>query len=170
MNSTYLEAEYGQSKLKEALIPGAFFGLFILFLTLFALIIGALMGEINAIRLLLLLGGGVLVSALLFCLINKSVLEDLNSKEIDLVYGVVQKKRSYKEGIAGSGMLYIPILGDLFPSVWGHNMVEVQVYSLIINNKLYIVSQELYSESEIGMNVCLHFSKKADVLLDIKLL
>ena len=58
--------------------------------------------------------------------------------------GVIQKKEYKVDFEAGSGSLYIPVLGDLFPNLWGQKMNPVDKWILVIDNTTYPVDKEFY--------------------------
>ena len=62
---------------------------------------------------------------------------------------VVEKK--IEEGYeAGSGTLNIPILGDLFPKVWGQEMKKIYKYYIFTEKYRYAVDEEVYNSLNIG--------------------
>lgn len=62
----------------------------------------------------------------------------------------VVSKKIEKSHEAGSGALYIPILGDIFPKIWGHKMKETNKYLVFTETYRYEVSEENYNKIEVG--------------------
>ena len=56
-------------------------------------------------------------------------------------------KKSFE---AGSGNLFIPILGDLFPKLWGQKMNEKNKYLIFTEKYRYEVGEGDYSTLNIG--------------------
>lgn len=67
--------------------------------------------------------------------------------------GVIQRKEYKLDFEAGSGSLYIPILGDLFPNLWGQKMNPVDKWILIIDNTTYTVNKDFYDSVSEGDSV-----------------
>jgi len=76
-----------------------------------------------------------------------------------------QDKTSYE---AGSGTLYIPILGDLFPKLWGQKSKPKHLVYLIIDNYRYQINKELYDKVRKGELVEMHYSIFGNTLLNIE--
>jgi len=76
-----------------------------------------------------------------------------------------QDKTSYE---AGSGTLYIPILGDLFPKLWGQKTEPNYLVYFIIENYQYEVNKELYDNVRKGNIVEMHYSIFGNTLLRIE--
>jgi len=67
--------------------------------------------------------------------------------------GIVKKKEYKVDYEAGSGSLYIPLLGDLFPNLWGQKMNPVDKWILIIDNTEYCVGKDIYDNITEGDSV-----------------
>lgn len=72
--------------------------------------------------------------------------------------GIVLKKEYFIDHEAGSGSLYIPILEDLFPSLFGSKMEPYDRYVIIVEVTLdelykYGTSKEVYDQLSIGDKV-----------------
>lgn len=80
----------------------------------------------------------------------------------------IQKKEEEPSYEAGSGAMYIPILGDLFPKLWGQKMNPGSRYRLLINGCSYSVEKELFDKVKEDDSVEMHFSKNGKNLLYIK--
>lgn len=167
MSILTMDTNYKYDKLKRALRPGFVFAFIIVAFTLLALLVGSFLQELDSTHLVLISVTGILLTAFVYWLVNKNIHNDIRTKAVDVVEGVIQSKVSNEEGIAGSGVLYIPILGDLFPSIWGAEMSTQMYYKVIINNTVYTLSEQVYNKIEEGDKVSLVFSKQAKILLDI---
>jgi len=73
--------------------------------------------------------------------------------------GVIQKKEYKVDFEAGSGSLYIPILGDLFPNLWGQKMNPVDKWILVIDNTTYFVDRDIYDRVHEGDSVEIDYNK-----------
>ena len=80
----------------------------------------------------------------------------------------VQKKEAIKSAEAGSGALFIPILGNLFPKLWGQEMKETTVFNLVIGSVSYNVEEEIFARVEEGSAVKMHFAPNSKVLLKVE--
>ncbi|MDR2955748.1 MAG: hypothetical protein LBV43_11770 [Prevotella sp.] len=58
--------------------------------------------------------------------------------------GRVEKKAYKLDFETGSGSLCIPVLGDLFPNLWGQKMNLVDKWILVVENTEYCVGKEVY--------------------------
>lgn len=107
-----------------------------------------------------------LITVLLYYYMNKKLHKDLksNSKVITLVK--VDQKMKIKSEEAGSGVWFIPILGNLFPKLWSVNMKEVDVYYLVINGFRYEVEKEFFDTIKEGDEIERHTAKYSKILLN----
>ena len=62
----------------------------------------------------------------------------------------VVSKKVEKSFEAGSGAMYIPILGDLFPKLFGQEMNESNKYFIFTEEYRYEVSEEHYAAINAG--------------------
>ena len=62
----------------------------------------------------------------------------------------VKRKETVTSYEAGSGMLYIPILGDLFPKLFNQKMRPIQKYHILTEKYRYEVRKETYEEISVG--------------------
>lgn len=67
--------------------------------------------------------------------------------------GIVEKKEYKIDFEAGSGSLYIPILGDLFPNLWGQKMNLIDKWILVVDNTEYYVGKDIYDNITEGDSV-----------------
>ncbi len=72
--------------------------------------------------------------------------------------GVIQKKEYKLDFEARSGSLYIPVLGDLFPNLWGQKMNPVDRWILVIDNTTYNVDKDFYDRVSEGDCVEIDFN------------
>ena len=78
--------------------------------------------------------------------------------------GVIQKKEYKVDFEAGSGSLYIPVLGDLFPNLWGQKMNPVDKWILVINNTTYSVNKDFYDSVSEGDKVEIYYNNGLPVV------
>ena len=81
----------------------------------------------------------------------------------------VQNKEYKTDYEAGSGTLFIPVLGNLIPKLWGQEMRPNEKLSLIINGFHFEVEKELYSKVKENDVVLMYYSMYSDTLLGIEL-
>ena len=124
--------------------------------------------EPQSLKLLLPIDAGILlICFIIIFFMNRRYNADL--KEMTKVVKIMQIITKYLEPSheAGSGVLYIPILGDLFPKLWGQKMRPVQSYYLNIDNYRNEIEEELYNMVENGDFVEMHYAKNSNLLLAI---
>jgi Ca2+/Na+ antiporter len=99
---------------------------------------------------------------------NRKHFKDLRNglKRIELAK--VSGKHNKTSNEAGSGTLYIPILGDLFPKLWGQKSEPNYLVYFIIDNYRYEVNKELYDKVKEGEIVEMHYSIFGNTLLKIE--
>ena len=110
----------------------------------------------------------ILLSYLICRLINSKLNKDLTAGVKTIITETVQKKEARRSGEPGSGVLYIPILGDLFPKLWGQEMRMTSLYSLVIGSVRYNVAEETFAKVEEGAAVKLHFAPNSKILLKVE--
>jgi len=122
--------------------------------------------EINTLLLMDLMVVGLCV--LIPYAINYKYSRDvkLGTKTIKTV--VVQTKEESIDYEAGSGNLYIPVLGALFPKVWGQEMRQVTKYSLNIDDYKYDVTKDIYDGVSEGDEIEMHYTTYSDIFLGLK--
>ncbi len=81
---------------------------------------------------------------------------------------IVQDKECKVLWEAGSGTLHIPVLGNLFPKVWGQKMRDSSAYYLIINNTRYEVDRKLYEDVNPGDTVIMYYAQYSNSRLGIE--
>jgi hypothetical protein len=62
----------------------------------------------------------------------------------------VKSKRIEESAEAGSGAMFIPILGNLFPKLWGQKMNVSNKYLVFTDKHKYQVNEENYHKVIIG--------------------
>ena len=120
------------------------------------------------LKLLLSIDVGILlICFMIIFFMNRKYNADL--KEMTKIVKIKQVIMKYQEisHEAGSGVLYIPILGDLFPKLWGQKMKPIQSYYLNIDNYRNEIEKELYDTIEDGNFVEMHYAKNSGFLLTI---
>ncbi|KAF5068150.1 hypothetical protein DSECCO2_245890 [anaerobic digester metagenome] len=80
----------------------------------------------------------------------------------------VQAKESNVSYEAGSGAMHIPVLGNLFPKLWGQEMRDSSCFYLILNSTRYEVSRELYEEVNVGDEVRIYYAQHSHSRLGIE--
>ncbi|NTU95519.1 MAG: hypothetical protein HGA52_05660 [Bacteroidales bacterium] len=110
----------------------------------------------------------VLISYFICRLVNSDLNKDLRAGVKTIITETVQKKEARYVGEAGSGVLYIPILGDLFPKLWGLGMRMTSVFKLVIGSVRYTVEEETYANVEEGSAVKMHFAPNSKILLKVE--
>ena len=115
---------------------------------------------------LALIDCGVLVlGAVIMILINKQVNRDLKSNAKGVLTKVVKDKYTEKSYEAGSGMLYIPILGNLFPKLWNQKMRESLKYFIATEGYTYEVEESEYELFQIGETIHIYYGRASGVIL-----
>lgn len=97
--------------------------------------------------------------------INYKINLDLKENEKKLVKRTVDKKVEEKSHETGSGNLYIPILGELFPMLWGQKMNEKKKYFIYSNDYKHEVDEETYNYLKNGNEFYIHLAKNSGVIL-----
>lgn len=155
--------------LKMAAKPGKVFAVIVLaFTALWILYLSVTSQYTSSLELVGFSLFGVCVAYGIAYIMNRSIYKDIKSKDFYLEKGVVEEKQVRKEGVAGSGVLYIPILGKLFPKLYGQKMCIENQYYVVINNTIHHVPFSIFSQIHEREEVNLVFSKCSKVLLDIK--
>lgn len=109
---------------------------------------------------------GILLLAYFICnRINLKVNKDLKENIKEIQKRKVDKKIEEKSYEAGSGALYIPILGDLFPKLWGQKMKETGRYLIFSGEDKFEVEKGVYNDLRKGSDFCVHFAKYSETVL-----
>lgn len=109
---------------------------------------------------------GVLILAYFVCKrINLKVNRDLKDNTKELFKKKVEKKMEEKSYEAGSGTLYAPILGELFPKLWGQKMREATKYYVFSSDSRYEVDKDVYNDLKKDTDFYVHFAKNSETVL-----
>ena len=113
---------------------------------------------------------GILLLAYFVCYrINLKVNRDLKGNTKQLLKKKVNSKIEEKSHEAGSGALHMPILGDLFPKLWGQKMKETRKYVVFTSDAKYEVSKEVYDNLKKDTDFYVHFAKHSETVLDFSM-
>ena len=111
---------------------------------------------------------GILLLAYFICnRVNLKVNRDLKDNRKELLKKRVVKKIEEKSYEAGSGTLYIPILGDLFPKLWGQKMRETRRYYVFTSDSKYEVEKDVYDDLKKDTDFYVHFAKHSYTVLNL---
>ena len=113
---------------------------------------------------LLIVGLSYLTASTMNRKINKDLREGIKIVRIEKI----DKKNHIIDYEAGSGSLYIPGLGDLFPKLWGQEMRSYSKYVLTIKGIENNVEKELFDNVKEGDLIEVHDSKHSDIFLEFK--
>jgi hypothetical protein len=109
----------------------------------------------------------VLLSIFIWNRINRKYRQDLEEDMKVVKKGKVQKKESYTSYETGSGSLYIPVLGDLFPKLFSIKMRSTVRYYLIINNTRMRVAEDVYQKAKVGDELDLYYTAVSDTRIGV---
>ena len=110
--------------------------------------------------------GIIIFAYVVYNRLNFKVNLDLKENKKELLKKKIEEKTEEKSYEAGSGALYIPILGDLFPKLWGQKMRETRKFFIFTNDAKYEVNEDIYNELEKGSDCYMHFAKHSETILD----
>ena len=113
--------------------------------------------------------GIIAFSILLLYFLTRKYNKDLKSGIRKTRVEKVIRKEEQTVYEAGSGALYIPILADIFPSLWSQRMRPIYKHNLIINNYRYKVDNMIYENIKNGDLVVMYYSEFSETLLSIGL-
>lgn len=153
----------------EKRIGFVFSGFVLAFGGLFNLVYVLINQHIAWTMLILVDIGLIGLSILISYLMNRKYNMDLKSGEkivrIEKVYRI-ETETTYE---AGSGAMYIPILGDIFPKLWGQEMRPIVKLNLIINGFRFEVEKDNFSKVKKDDRVEMFYSTHSDTLLGIEI-
>jgi hypothetical protein len=109
------------------------------------------------------------VSYLILFGMNRKINKDLKFEKKLIETKTVEKKENTVDYEVGSGSLYIPGLGKLFPKIWGQEMKSFNVLRLTIDGEEYSVGKEIYENVKEGDSIELHWSYYGEIFLGIRL-
>jgi len=107
--------------------------------------------------------------ALIVRLMNRKYNKDLNDGLKIKKLEKLERKESITSYEAGSGTLHSPILGALFPKIWGQKMKPNQKYILVVNNYEYEVEKEIFEKVTENEFVEMLYAKHSEILLGIEI-
>ncbi len=111
---------------------------------------------------------GIVLLAYFICnRVNHKINQDLKENTKELLKRTVQEKKEEFCSEPVSGMLYIPILGDLFPKLWGQEMKMIKRYFIVANDYKHEVDIDLYSKLEEGADFYIHFANHSGKVLSL---
>lgn len=111
----------------------------------------------------------ILICVLMVFFMNKNYNKDLRERKKKVISKKVQLKSDYDSPEAGSGALYMPILGKIFPKLWGQKMRVLHLYCLQIDNYRHEVEKDLFDKITAGDTVNMYYAKHSNLLLEIEL-
>jgi len=98
-------------------------------------------------------------------LMNRDYNKDIQSGIKLIEIGQIQDKECNGSYEAGSGNLYIPVLGNLFPKLWGSHPKHSLLCYLIINNIRYRAEEEVYNKVNTGDGIEMYFTTDSHLLI-----
>lgn len=122
--------------------------------------------EVNYLMIILIDLGIVLLAYFVCNRINLKVNRDLKDNKKELFKKRVDKKIEKKSYEAGSGTLFIPILGDLFPKLLGQKMRETRRYFIFTSDTKYEVEKEVYNYLKKDTEFYVHIAKHSETVLN----
>jgi hypothetical protein len=111
----------------------------------------------------------ILLSVLVYYMVNYRLIMDIKSNQKVLILDMVQEKQKVASSEAGSGAMFIPILGNLFPKLWGQQMKTANKYFFIIKNIRYEVDEKVYNNVNVGDIVQRHCAKLSRTIFRFEL-
>jgi hypothetical protein len=115
--------------------------------------------------------GIVIFSILIFfavivpILVNLSINKDIKSNIKTMMVRPVEEKFIEASFEAGSGNLYIPGLGDMFPKLWGQKMRETKKYTLKTKYLNHEVTQSFYDSVHVGEEIMIHYAANSGTII-----
>ncbi|HET8687620.1 MAG TPA: hypothetical protein VFM18_13290 [Methanosarcina sp.] len=99
--------------------------------------------------------------------INLKINRDLKENKKETNRMILTGKEEKTEVQAGSGSLAIPVLGDLFPKLWGQRMSGMRRTFLTAGDKKYEASPELYDALKTGEAFYVHIAPHSGTVLNV---
>lgn len=153
----------------EKRIGFVFSGFVLVFGGLFNLIYVLINQDIVWAMLIPVDSGLIGLSILISYLMNRKYNMDLKSGTKIVRIEKVQQLETETTYEAGSGSMYIPILGNIFPKLWGQEMRPIVKLNLIINGFRFEVEKDDFSKAKKDDKVEMYYSKHSDTLLGIEI-
>ena len=158
-----------RNKIKKEMIIGNIASIIIIFgVLIFDIIQFVKKDEIDFKIILIINFSVLLLSYLVNFLLNSKYRKDLKfNLKISRIEKVTEKLQRV-DYEAGSGTLYIPILGDLFPKLWGQEMKKEEIQFLKVNNELIETNSSIYDSIEIGNKVEVFETQFSKIILEVE--
>jgi hypothetical protein len=102
---------------------------------------------------------------LILYFMNRKLVKDLKDGTKKIKTDTVIRKEEKVVYAAGSGALYIPVLADMFPSLFKQGMNSCKKYFFYINNNKFDVDQLIYEKVNEGGLVEMYYSQYSETLL-----
>lgn len=132
--------------LKELMAPGIVFGfLASIFLTGTILLMSLVNKLTNNYIVVLGVIASLILGLLIFLNFTRKIRKDLKNKEKETVLKKVISAKVKDDYEPGSGMLYIPILGWLFPKLWGQKMKPIHRYKVQLADETIEISEQEFN-------------------------
>ena len=158
-----------KENIKKEMIIGNLVSIIIIFCVTIFDIIQLLINNGIELRIIIIINiFAFVISYLLNFLLNSKYRKDLKSNSKDIRIEIVADKLQRINYEAGSGSLYIPILGDLFPKIWGQEMKKQETQFIKVNTELVETESEIYDSIEIGNKVKIYETKFSKTILQIE--
>ncbi len=145
-----------------------FSGLFLAFAALGNLAYGLMAAEKSAVLLVVVNLVLVVAGFSIALTVNRKYNRDARDGEKEITTAGIQCKVTATDYEPGSGSLYIPILGDLFPKLWGQEMKRLQRYSLVVDGIGHSVDKMLFDRVAEGDEIEIHRAKYSRTVLQIR--
>ena len=150
----------------EKRISFVFSGLVIAFGALLNLVYIVSNEEKSWLFLLLIDLGIIGLSYFIVFFMNRKINKDLRAGTKDVKIEKIERKKHEIDYEVGSSALFIPILGNLFPKLWGQKMKEYSKYTLVVKGVGFDVEKELFDSVVEGDLIEVHSSKYSEILLE----
>lgn len=110
----------------------------------------------------------LIISVIIVFLINRKYRRDLNEGIRILRKGIIEKKENSISYEVGSGSIEIPLLGSLFPKIWGQKMGSSDKYIFIISGIPYETDKDLFNRVQEGDSIKMYYTKFSEILLELQ--
>lgn len=124
--------------------------------------------NVNYAVLLIINVAVILIAVVISLLINREYNKDLRANTKTVLQRKIESLRIEDAYEAGSGALYIPGLGDLFPKLWGQKMRNLKKHIAVANSFEYELSEELYNKLKEGAFLKIHFAEASALVLQFE--
>ncbi len=155
-------------RIKKEMSPGNLVSVGIMLAIFIFDLVQVLTGSMDWKTLLIINIAGFILAFAINIIFNSKYRKDLKSSEKIYRIGIISDKRENTDYEAGSGTMYIPVLGDLFPKLWGQEMRKQNLHFLKINGELLPVDKKLFDSVAINQQVKIYYSKFSETVLGIE--